>query len=630
MPLSLTARLLALTFFLTACGGGGGGGGGGPTPVPGSPAPEVVPGGYTPPESEPVDRSAVEELDRQLAGLDFADLVDLVTEVISLRDPQAVISAGLTDIFNLAELALTDIRFDYRSVSYDMWQIAKNHLLQIDRDALSPQEQLSYDIFNWQIDSALAEREFMHYEYQASYFILSTPRSTQRFFSDLLPLESRQDVRNYLNLLAAVETKFAQLADNLLRSEQEGVIESAITGEYAITLLEDVVNTDLSFSPYYQRFSEDIAGISGLSDEERIDFKNRAGAIIAEQINPGYENLIAVMSDLLTRAPAQIGVGSLPRGEAYYRERLQHHTTTTLTPQQIHELGLAEVARIQAEMRVLFDQLGYPRDESLKELISRTATDGGTVAPADALGVYEALIDDAEIRSLALFNRLPETEVQVIGGEVNGLYISASLDGTRPGAFYAGTNREQSRYLMPSLAYHEAIPGHHMQQAIAQESEIPLFRRINGYNAFSEGWGLYAERLASDYNWYEDDPHGDLGRLTYEALRAVRLVVDTGIHHYGWDFERATNYVVDNLGISRGSAEGSIFRYSVYPGQATSYMIGMLKLLELRERMSTALGDDFSIMQFHALVLENGEMPLALLEQLVDQAIADQTGQTLQ
>lgn len=612
--------LFAILYLSVAvgCGGGGGSSSGSAAPGANSPPPPAT-GPDTP---VPGADTAAEDLDASLSGLDFARFLDVATEAIALRDPEEVVASGLTATYTLPGTTLTNIGFAYQNVTLDMWQVIRTHLDQFDTQALTEEEQLSHEIYSWQADAALAMRPFLHYDYQGTYFLTGVAPETERFFSDLHPLETRNDALDYLARLELVDEKIRQLIVNLQEMEDEGVIEPSVTMEYALSVHRGVLHSTTTASPYYNRFAARLADIASIAANESSELKARARAILENQITPAYSELVDFMEKQLKRAPATIGVGQFPKGEAYYRERLHYHTTTAMSPEQIHELGLREVARLHAELRAKFDQLGYPASETLKQSLDRVAAEGGTTAARDAVAVYEALIDDAEIRMLTLFNRLPATEVIVIGGDEGGFYIGASLDGSRPGAFYASTSTNQPSYLMPTLAYHEAMPGHHMQIALAQESVLPLFRRTAIFNGYVEGWALYAERLAHDSGWYEGDLYGDIGRLYFENLRAVRLVVDTGIHHYGWSFDRAATYFEDNVGSSRGAAESNITRYSLYTGQATAYMIGMLKILELRERVQLALGDRFSLADFHSLLLDQGPMPLDVLEARVDQFIA--------
>ena len=286
-------------------------------------------------------------------------------------------------------------------------------------------------------------------------------------------------------------------------------------------------------------------------------------------------------------------------------------------------MGLDELARIHGEMRTIFDDLGYPQGETLAELYARVAIDGGTIPAANVKSTYEDIIAAAELELDQAFDIFPSANVVVADDPFGGFYIGPSFDGTRPGAFYAGTENDEAWYRMPSLTYHEAIPGHHTQIAISMEQGGPGLRRAIRYTAFVEGWALYAERLAFEMGWYDADPYGNLGRLQYEALRAARLVMDTGIHSMGWTFDEAVQFNMENLGASEGSSQGAAGRYSVVPAQATAYMIGMLNILRLRQKAMDDLGTDFELKEFHRVVLTSGGIPMALLDGVVERYISE-------
>jgi uncharacterized protein (DUF885 family) len=322
-------------------------------------------------------------------------------------------------------------------------------------------------------------------------------------------------------------------------------------------------------------------------------------------------------------APSAIGVGQYPMGAEYYNHKLRHHTTTDLTAAEIHQLGLDELVRIHAEMRALFDQLGYPRNETLGELYARVEIDGGIIPAASVKSTYEDIVAATELVIDQAFDIFPSASVIVADDPSGGFYIGPSFDGSRPGAFYAGTENDEAWYRMPSLAYHEAIPGHHTQIAIAMDQDGPSFRRVVRFTAFVEGWALYAERLAYEQGWYANDIYGNLGRLQYEALRAARLVMDTGIHSMGWSFDQAVQFNMDNLGASTGSSQSAAGRYSVWPGQATAYMVGMLRILELRQHAMDLLGAQFDLKAFHRVVLQSGGIPLSLLDDVIERYIED-------
>ena len=275
-------------------------------------------------------------------------------------------------------------------------------------------------------------------------------------------------------------------------------------------------------------------------------------------------------------------------------------------------------------MRVIFDQLGYPANETLGELFSRVSADGGIIPAVDVKATYEAIIRAAEADVGAVFDIFPTASVVVADDPFGGFYIGPSFDGTRPGAFYASTQNSQPWFQMPSLSYHEAVPGHHTQIAIAMELPGPTFRKTERFTGFVEGWALYAERLAWELGWYDNDPYGNLGRLQYEALRAARLVMDTGIHSLGWSFEQAVQFNMANVGWGRSASEGAAGRYSVVPGQATAYMVGMLHILDARQRAMDQLGANFDLTAFHRVVLTSGGVPLALLDEVVDAWVAEQ------
>ena len=310
---------------------------------------------------------------------------------------------------------------------------------------------------------------------------------------------------------------------------------------------------------------------------------------------------------------------------------LRNQTSTDLTPDEIHNLGLSEVTRIQQEMRAVFDELGYPQDSDLGELMDRAIQDGGYYDISSNSGkerliqAYEELLEGADQRLDDFFNIRPQGEVVVIGHPdfgVGGYYVSAPMDGSRPAAFHTGIGGSRAyKFNMPTVAYHEAIPGHHFQIAIAQEMDLPLFRNDVVLNSYAEGWALYAEMLAWEMGLYDDNPYGNIGRLHLELLRAVRLVTDTGIHAMRWSREEAKAYMNEALGDPSGRWSHEVDRYIVLPAQATGYKIGMLKILELREKAMEELGDQFDIKEFHTAILGNGSLPLEILERVVQDYI---------
>jgi uncharacterized protein (DUF885 family) len=323
----------------------------------------------------------------------------------------------------------------------------------------------------------------------------------------------------------------------------------------------------------------------------------------------------------------------LPDGDAFYAYVLRHNTTTTLNPNELHELGLREVARIEGEMRLLLDANGFA-GQAIGAAMDKLAKDPRFLFPDDdngryaALAEYKRLIDTALSNCGELFLTFPKAKIEVHRVEPykeatapGAYYQPGAMDGTRPGVFFANLREmnEVPKWSMPTLSYHEGVPGHHWQISIAHElTGLPQFRRVIPFTAYMEGWALYSEWLAKQAGWYQGDPFGDLGRLRDELFRAVRLVVDTGIHAKHWTREQAITYMLEKTGMGEKNVTAEIERYIVDPGQACAYKVGMLKIQELRERAQRELGTKFDQREFHDAVLKNGARPLEILEEQIN------------
>jgi uncharacterized protein (DUF885 family) len=384
-------------------------------------------------------------------------------------------------------------------------------------------------------------------------------------------------------------------------------------------------------------FKTRAAKIAKLNDQQRADFQKRVETEIATKVYPAYQKLIAYFGELLPKTTTDDGVWKLPDGEAFYAYALKQNTTTTLNPKEVHALGVSEVARIEAEMRAILDANGFAGQPIGASLVA-LGKDPRFLFPSDdagraaGLAEYTRLIDQALEKSKELFATIPKAKIEVRRvpefkekTAPGAYYEGAALDGTRPGIFYANLRdmNELARWTMPTLAYHEGVPGHHFQISTAQELKgLPQFRKLIPFTAYQEGWALYTEWLAKDAGWYEGDPFGDLGRLQAELFRAVRLVVDTGIHAERWPREQAIAYMLEKTGMGEKEVTAEIERYIVNPGQACAYKVGMLKIRELRSRAQQELGAKFDQREFHDVVLKNGALPLEILEKLVNDYIA--------
>jgi uncharacterized protein (DUF885 family) len=318
-----------------------------------------------------------------------------------------------------------------------------------------------------------------------------------------------------------------------------------------------------------------------------------------------------------------VGVWQFSDGEAFYSWSLRHHITTATTAEQVEAVGRQHLERIHGEMRLLFSGLGYPDSEAISDLYERLATDTGVYSGEGSVRAFEEAIALAQGYLPQAFELTPRAEVVVIGGEAGDYYMPPAYDGSRPGIFWARTSGSTPRFGVKTLAFHETLPGHHLQLALAQEmTGQPAFRRGVSFTGFAEGWALYAERLMYELGAYQDDRAGDLGRLQAEAFRAARLVVDTGIHTGRMGFDEAVGFLAEATGFTTEYAQREITRYAVWAGQATSYYNGFLKILELRQKAMDALGESFDLKAFHRVVVGSGALPLEVLGDQVDAYLA--------
>jgi uncharacterized protein (DUF885 family) len=467
----------------------------------------------------------------------------------------------------------------------------------------------------------------MYCDYPIHHFYAGYHDELIRLFTQLHPMANKQDAKDYVSRLSQVDDQVEQLLEGLRLREEAGTSPPRFIVEYTKPGVS-ALTSGVESNPLYTTFQEKVTALDGLTEDEKQVLLDAAQKEIKESVSPAFQALVTYLDHLSTVATDDAGVWRFPNGDAYYAHILRREASVDIAPEEAHQMGLDEVARIQAEMRQVFDELGYPQDASLVELVDRAAQDGGsydtqTLAGRDqVVEAYEAILDELDQKLDEVFDIRPQAELVVIGDTAaggGGYYMEGSKDGSRPGAFHAGVGGyEVSKYDMPTIAYHEANPGHHFQMAIAQEMDLPSFRNDLFFNGYGEGWALYAERLAWELGLYEDDPYGNIGRLHLELLRAARVVADTGIHALGWTQEEAYAFMRDTVG-DRWAFETD--RYIAWPAQSAGYKIGMVKILELRQKAMDELGDQFDIKEFHRIVLGNGSMPLDILERVVQDYI---------
>ena len=611
MKLHRSVLTLVLVSLLVACGGGGGGATASAPPPPPAPAPLPPPPGPT--ESE--------VLAEELEGLGLDEFYEVSFGALFSREPEEIVSSFLTGVFPLDNAGLNNLSQEYATETFAMYRVVQDMLADYDREALDAEGKISYDVYAWFLQDKVGEEPFFFFEFPATFSIFGVPRGTELFFTDTHPMSTRADAENYIERLSAIRTKFGQLSTHLFQQRDNGIVEPQITLNASLNRVAAIALAPAQTISYYTAFRDKLPAIPDLTDADRQALLNAALAAVNSDVIPGYLTLRTTLINLSNSSPATIGVGQYANGSDYYDYILKHHNTTDLTPAEIHAMGLVELDRIHREMRIIFDQLGYPQNETLEQLYNRVAQDGGIIPAADAKGAFEDIIAFAEANLDQAFEIFPDVGVVVVEDDFGGFYVAPSFDGTRPGSFFAGTTNDVPYFGMPTLTFHETVPGHHYQIALAQDLNLPSFRKLVFFTGYVEGWALYAERLALELGWYENDPFGDLGRLQLETLRAARLVMDTGIHAMGWSFQRATTFNNENVGASIGSSQGAAGRYSVIPGQATAYMIGMLKILELRQKAMDQLGDQFDLKEFHRVVISNGAVPMFILERVIDNFI---------
>jgi uncharacterized protein (DUF885 family) len=546
-----------------------------------------------------------DEVRAQLGGLPFDDFLERSFELLLQRSPMRVVELGLEDTIDVGDAFLDDLSDGFvretQAVEDVVLELARGH----DRDALDDGRRVALDAFVWWLDDRARGRRFADLEYRIVPTVTSAVIRLELFFTDVHPLATEGDAERYVRRLEAAGAQLRQVRDDMARIEAAGILPPRLLLEWSRGGIRAVALAGPTATPYYRALER---------SHPRPDLLTRARSAIAGSILPAYRALDELVAAQAARAPQAIGVWQHPDGAAYYAHALRHHVTAEVTAAELHELGLAELARVHDELDARFAALGYPAGAPLAEQLARVAADSGQVPDGELLATYTAIIADAKGRLGAAFDAVPSANVHVTGVPNGGFYVRPSLDGSRPGVFFATVRPGgEPRFGMRTLAYHETVPGHHLQIGLAQDLPLPLFQRTAGFTGFVEGWALYAEWLAGDLGWYAGDPHGDIGRLQAEAFRAARLVVDTGIHDRRWSFDEAVAFFRDATGFPEPFAAGQVARYASWPGQACAYWMGRAKILELRRAREAALGDGFDVKAFHRAVLGHGSVPLEVL-----------------
>lgn len=506
----------------------------------------------------------------------------------------------------------------------------------INTNLLDSQTLLSYQLFTESLQNDIDDYQWRYHSYPVNqmhgqHTMLPAMLINMHQISDV------KDAEDYIARLTATPLFFEQLSQQIIIRAEKNILPPKFVFPHVIRDSRNVIGGfpfDLNQqqdNTLYSDFKKKVAALNLDTHTERTLVENAKTALL-NHVGPAYRSLIETLQALESQADGRDGVWKFPDGEAFYSNALMRTTTTELTSQEIHQVGLREVTRIHDEMREVMKSVDF--NGGLTEFFQFMRTDkrfykaDTDAGRAEYLNEATAIIDDMRGKLDSSFLTKPKADIEVKAVEAfreksagKAFYQRPAPDGSRPGRYYANLHRmsDMPTYQMEALAFHEGIPGHHMQLAIAQELQgLPKFRRYGSYTAYTEGWGLYSEFIPKEMGFYKD-PYSNFGRLAMELWRACRLVVDTGIHSNKWSREKAIEYLADNTPNALGDIEKAIERYIVLPSQATAYKIGMLKILELREKAKLELGEKFDLREYHDVVLRNGPLPLGALEAKVKQ-----------
>ena len=568
--------------------------------------------------------------------------INKVTLQSLLQSPELMTSIGAVDNtpldFHSGKLG----RYDKQSELEELASLREDRagLDDYGPEGLEGQELLSWKIVAWFFDDMIRESEYEYGGYRVNQ--ISGPMvNLPQFLTDSHIIGDEKSFERYISRLNEFARVIAEFKIRVIDDRDNGTVPPDFVIEKTLLGMRSFIEGGAKQNPLFVTLPKRIENIDGLSDMRKDELSQQALNIIEAKILPQYGEMIALFEELLTISNHDAGIWRLPKGEEIYRSALRSNTSTNLTADEIHQIGLSEVARIELGMEDILVSQGLSegsivsRIRYLMELPEHNFpnTDEGRLQQIAYLNEVNAQIM-ASIEDY--FITIPPQPLEIVrvpeysqDSAPGGYYRPPALDGSSPGKFYINQKdtRDNPRWTLPTLMYHEGAPGHHFQLSAAQLIEnVPFLRKFSPFSAYTEGWGLYSERIAAeDMGMYKDDPLGDLGRLQAEMFRAVRLVVDTGMHAKRWSRERAIEYMLSKTGMTEGEVIREIERYVVWPGQATAYKVGQLSMLRVRAMAENQLGDAFDIRKFHEMILMNGAMPLEILEESVKSWVENQT-----
>jgi uncharacterized protein (DUF885 family) len=564
--------------------------------------------------------------------------VNKITLQLTFDSPQILSQLGFIDNtpFDFHSGKLEDRTRAHELVVLERMRQARAGLDKYGPDGLSGQELITWKTTAWFLEDMIRQGEIEHGGYRVNQ-ISGVTVSTPQFLTDTHVIKSERSVERYLSRLR----EFGRvLREEHVRVEEDraaGVIPPDFVIDQALVGMHAFIAGGAAKNPLVTTLPAKLEKIDSLTAAERQSFVQKAEQAVASEVIPGYEAMIALFEAMRPQASHDAGIWHVPGGDRIYATALQSSTTTTMTADEIHALGLAEVERIEREMTAILDAQGVPGATLAERIQSLNADPAQNFPNTDAgraamIAYLHAINDRVMAAAPKYFQTIPPQPLEIVrvpeyaqDSSPGGYYNPPALDGSRPGRFYINLKdtADNPKWTLPTLMIHEGAPGHHFQLSAQQMIKgVPMLRKVLPFTAYAEGWALYAERVAKvDMDFYAADPLGDLGRLQAEMFRAVRLVVDSGLHAKKWSREQSIDYMVAKTGKVPAEVTREIERYVVWPGQATAYKVGQLALLRLREQAERDLGPKFDLRGFHEVILLNGSMPLAVLDDVVQEWI---------
>ena len=565
--------------------------------------------------------------------------VNKVTLQLTIGSPQLLTQLGFIDDtpLDFHSGKLDDQTKEHEERMLERVREARAGLDRYGPEGLSGQELITWKVTAWFLDDIIRQGEFEHSGYRVNQISGATVDLPQ-FLTDDHVIKSERSAERYLSRLKEFGRVLREVKVRVEDDRTNGVVPPDFVIDQALTGMRAFIKGGAESNPLVTTLPAKLEKVEGLTETERTRMLADAKNIVQREVIPGYEAMIGLFEDMRKSANHDAGIWRIPNGEAIYAAALKSNTTTELSAEEVHQLGLSEVARIESEMLAILDAEGI-KGKNLADRVNQLNTRADQLFSNDDAGRAQMLeylkAFDARVMAVApkFFKTIPPQPLEIVrvpeysqDAAPGGYYNPPALDGSRPGRFYINQKNtaDNPKYGLATLMVHEGSPGHHFQLSAAQLIEgVPVLRKVLPFNAYAEGWALYAERIAkTDMGLYDADPLGDLGRLQAEMFRAVRLVVDTGMHAKRWSREESIEYMVAKTGMTEAEVTREIERYVVWPGQATGYKVGQLAILRMRERAERELGAAFDIKGFHDVLLMNGGMPLEILDEAVSDWIA--------